>query len=54
MSALGQSEENMMGVVGATLNVRHRATPLSNALIERIREPRAGLFIRIRLPDDGR
>jgi hypothetical protein len=40
--------------LGARGNVRHRATLLSNALIERIREPGAGLFIRIRLPDDGR
>jgi hypothetical protein len=30
------------------------ATPLSNALIGRIRVSGAGLFIRIRLPDDGR
>jgi hypothetical protein len=37
-----------------TANVPHRRHALSNALIDRIREPAAGLFIWTRLPDDGR
>jgi hypothetical protein len=45
---------NRVYIGDAVHNVRHRASPLSNAVIERMREPGAGLFIRIRLPDDGR